>query len=71
MSGRGTTSGRTSVMMMVGSVRYIPIHRVGEENGESNEGREGGWNIYGGSGEEEGGGVRGRKRQTNEKDRVM
>ena len=42
MYGGGTISGRTDVMMVVGSVQYIPMHRVGEENGAVNGGGEGG-----------------------------
>ena len=51
MYGGRTTSGRTGVMMVVGSVRYIPMNRVGEGDGEGNIGGEEGWNEDGGVGE--------------------
>ena len=51
MYGGRTTSGRTGVMMVVGSVRYIPMNRVGEDNGAGNGGGEGGWHGDGGDGE--------------------
>ena len=48
MYGRRKTSGRTGVMMVVGSVRYIPMHMVGEGDGEGKGGGKGGWHGYGG-----------------------
>ena len=50
MYGGRTMYGRMGVMMVVGSVQYIPMHRVGEDNGAGNGGGEGGWHGYGGGG---------------------
>ena len=38
-------------MMVVGSVQYIPMHRVGESYGAENRGGEKGWHGDGGGGE--------------------
>ena len=62
MYGGRTPSGRTGVMMVVVSVRYIPMHRLGEGDGEGNGGGEGGWHGDGGGGEYGRGGVRGQTR---------
>ena len=43
-------------MMVVGSVRYIPMKKVGKGDGASNRGREGAWHGDGGGGKEGGGG---------------
>ena len=51
MYGGRATSGRTGVMMVVVSVRYIPMHRVGEDNGAGNGGGEEVWHGDGGGGE--------------------
>ena len=47
MYGSGTTSGRTGVMMVVGSVQYINKHRVkgGRRSGEVEAGREVGMDM--------------------------
>ena len=64
-------SGRTGVMMVVGSVRYIPMNRVGEGDGAGNGGGEGSLNGDGVIVEEWKGGIRVQTIWLNEKDRVM